>query len=403
MAAICVKKFRSLLIRNGYIFEDVQKHGNEIKKLVKYGTPSTLLRRNIQSEWWENVVVQNENAFPVENSCIFESQNLETNNNRLKIIDSQTPEKQLYLCRSVSDDLLEHYLPTLRILDCHLPFSLVSTGKYYDSHSTIKHNQSNDHLLQLSIEKTSLVLQHFISSSNMFQSVDKWMVERVRWWKKYFRLPGNVVTNDTKSDSDELLTRDICYKCPWGNEVIESIRNLGDQPLIDLELRTGQNCKGKWKKKSALPHILQLETSLENSMTAFLLDSYDEREIFSTAKSDEKQEKCLLLLHSHLAPYKVAVATPINRTRQVSLIADHFMTELRKTGVMVFNTLHIENSTQGAQFQQYDELGIPYTIVLNEQTVEKGIVGLRDRNTSTKEQLHMTNVIEKLLSYIKPL
>nr|XP_023028589.1 DNA polymerase subunit gamma-2, mitochondrial [Leptinotarsa decemlineata] len=126
-----------------------------------------------------------------------------------------------------------------------------------------------------------------------------------------------------------------------------------------------------------------------------ICDAFDETLVVNKARK-------LLRLHKKLAPFKISLAVSgadQSSTAELSDLAVYICRQLRTNHV---STLLLPSSNQlklDAQFKQYDELGVPYTILLSDSTLKDGIVFLRNRETTLKEQVH----VSQLVTYIDQL
>ncbi|XP_013396698.1 DNA polymerase subunit gamma-2, mitochondrial isoform X2 [Lingula anatina] len=141
-------------------------------------------------------------------------------------------------------------------------------------------------------------------------------------------------------------------------------------------------------KKSVVPQLIESSTILEQAMLAYLVDSYEE----GVKNSDTKEMKKVIHLHPRLAPYKVAVATVHSQdhsTSEMREVADYVGLLLSESGIMA---LHLKESTLDSIYTKMDESGIPYCVIIDEKTFINGVVSLRSRDTSLKDQLHLSDV-----------
>lgn len=174
---------------------------------------------------------------------------------------------------------------------------------------------------------------------------------------------------------------------------IETVSNYGTEPLQLLSEELKQNCQGKDGRRTVYPCIIEAVTSLEAVILTFILDAMKEK------ATKDGASKLVLSLHANLAPYKVSIVNCGPSSSMKDII--NFLTrELRNTGITV---LHLPDSSSMPLEQQlirYDEMGIPYCIVLNEGTLKNGIIGLRNRDTTLREQLHISQVSQILQRYV---
>ncbi|XP_022254144.1 DNA polymerase subunit gamma-2, mitochondrial-like isoform X3 [Limulus polyphemus] len=109
----------------------------------------------------------------------------------------------------------------------------------------------------------------------------------------------------------------------------------------------------------------------------------------------------VLRIHHQLAPYKVTI-TASGATNKLRDLAIYITRQLRKSNVAVFPNPDLYCvSSLDSQFIHFDEMGIPYCIVLSERTLKTGIAGLRNRDTTITEQVHVKEMKNKLLYYLQ--
>lgn len=150
---------------------------------------------------------------------------------------------------------------------------------------------------------------------------------------------------------------------------------------------------GKHSKKLILPHQIECRAKLEKGLLAYLLDAYHEK------LTGKQSHKTVVQFHARLAPYKVAlVCNGTKATTHIREVADHLATELRQAGLTVLD-LQDTTSPMETQYTMFDEMGVPWTTVLNDVTIKNGLVLLRSRDTTIKEKISLVSLKEKLLLY----
>lgn len=127
---------------------------------------------------------------------------------------------------------------------------------------------------------------------------------------------------------------------------------------------------------------MSTETLLEKTIITFLCDAYD--------GLNEETDSEMLRLHKKLAPYKIAFAgaasTEENRENLKDL-ATLLSKKIRKNGIPVLNLPDSCRVNVEAQYARNDAFGIPYTIFLNDATLNDGIIYIRSRDTTLKVYL----------------
>nr|CAD7407973.1 unnamed protein product [Timema cristinae] len=156
--------------------------------------------------------------------------------------------------------------------------------------------------------------------------------------------------------------------------------------LVDaLSLFTFQARDGR---KKVTPHVIESLTTLECAVFTFLCDSHDEVQL-----SDVPKE--VMRFHRKLAPYKLAFSASSSSSatsEELSQLATYLTRQLRKAGVSTLLLPDVAKRSQESQFLRNDEMGVPYTAVLNDNTLKTGILVLRSRETTLKEQVHVSEL-----------
>ncbi|XP_041362690.1 DNA polymerase subunit gamma-2, mitochondrial-like [Gigantopelta aegis] len=394
---ITLSRLIPLLRIHGFISESTVVLDGVKWPVHSYGTPGTLLRRNLQKEWWDYMVVKQKNTFPVSTSLISSSclGDLGT------FSSSPSNGADLSTIRtSLRPDLLSHVAATFQLMGGRLPFSLaqmgVCTNRMYDP-------KWEEKLLIGGLFNTEMISHYYCLPGVSSQAFDNWLSFRLRWWKQFCRSPSNFTTVDNGNQTNGHQSSRIEYLFPWGPETVETVTNEGDTAIQEKEKETQISLRVKSGRKDVLPHVIECKMCLEPATAAYLVDAFQEKQVFtaSTKTSKEREPRQVLHLHRHLAPYKVAVATTGTRSRELRLVGSKWCDELRDSTMMILDTSDT-NTTLELQFVRNDALGIPYTAILNDKTLDTGVASLRGRDTALKEQVHLTQVQDFIMRHIEP-
>ena len=141
------------------------------------------------------------------------------------------------------------------------------------------------------------------------------------------------------------------------------------------------------------PYVIEPSAGLTRSLMAFLVESYHEDEAPNTKGGVDK--RTVLKLDPRLSPVKVAVF-PLSRKDQLTGPAKELAAELRK----VWNVEYDDAGAVGRRYRRQDEIGTPYCVTYDFDSVEDGAVTVRDRDTMAQERIPLESVktwlIEKL-------
>jgi len=190
-------------------------------------------------------------------------------------------------------------------------------------------------------------------------------------------------------------TTDIEYKFPWGWGELWGIADR-----TDYDLTQHQNTSGKdltyldpETNEKYLPYVVEPAVGVERLFFMFFTDAYDE-EILT--KADGKEDKRIVMhFHPVLAPVKAAVL-PLKKKDHGEL-ADKIRKELSYDFAVDYDTA----GSIGKRYRRQDEVGTPYCITVDDQTLEDGTVTIRDRDTMAQERLTVEEVREKILKEIR--
>ncbi|XP_006814771.1 DNA polymerase subunit gamma-2, mitochondrial-like [Saccoglossus kowalevskii] len=305
--------------------------------------------------------------------------------------DGNSQQQNVYLQPSCEKGILYNYPAVLKLLNQKLPFGLAEIARCFRKNI---HDNSDKFLFNLP-EFTQMSMQFYSPPSVATKWMNVWQRERIIWWRKFAGYPSKFHLTDIKMTETQ-QTVDIQYEFPWGVDSVEIITNRGDVDLVELERQSGINMQGRYGRKVVTPVVIETTAGLDRGMLAYLLDAYQEKERSDTR--GKLKERKILRLHMKITPIKVVVH-PIKNTRELREISEHLAKELRLSGV---NTLYVcDAMTLDQHLVRFDEMGVPFTVIINEGTLKTGVIGMRSRDTALREQMHITEVKTLLLEHLK--
>ncbi|VVC44256.1 Anticodon-binding [Cinara cedri] len=345
---------------------------NNAIDLLKYGATGELLCQNIRNEWlYSNVTSRDENVFQFYNTG-----QKTCNNDILSLKESFTNAKQF--CNN------------------QLPFS------FADSRSLCQ--QENLKCLDVEEKKlfsprnyTRLKYIAFCIPEENQQYFYHWQRQRKIWWRKFSANPGRFSLTEICTDDNGLESTEIRAEFPWGQETIETIHNVNTKMFDNLDLVEQETFLARVGKRKVLPHLVVSETSLEKAFMVFLCDGYAELPYHNDIRE-------VFRFHRKLAPYKIMFAAPLSNAKkadELKQLSVYLGQSLKKSGVSTLISPNLAKKSLESQFVDSDCLGVPYTAVLNETTLENGILGLRSIETTLEEKIHVANLTSHIELLIK--
>ncbi|KAG5877045.1 hypothetical protein JTB14_006525 [Gonioctena quinquepunctata] len=325
----------------------------------KIGPVGLLLRNNLKTEWFYNIVINKDITVVLNESDVSETYDY------AKELCSQTlpfgiaeiqPFKNVYK----SDEIIEYYKNAMN-------------NKNVEFEDLLRH-EGNSHLR----------CTVFVSPSSSTPFFHQWQRQRKMWWRKFSASPGRYSLTVIKNGENNSQYVEIMVKYPWGSQLLETVTlNTIDRKFTNPQLEFKEN------KKHVHAHIIVSQVNLSTMFMNAICDAYDE-----SVFQDKPRE--LLRLHKKLAPYKISFAITATNQSSVAELGDlalYLCKQLRTNHVSTLLLLISTKLTLDAQYKQYDQLGIPYNVVLNENTLKNGVANLRSRETTLKEQVHVTELV----------
>uniref|UniRef100_A0A1B6DQ67 Anticodon-binding domain-containing protein n=1 Tax=Clastoptera arizonana TaxID=38151 RepID=A0A1B6DQ67_9HEMI len=339
---------------------------NGIVSYFKYGPLGELLAQNIRNEWiYSNVINRDENVYLHYDA-------------KSGIEPSKYSKEAFKTARTLNNG--------------HLPFGL-ATIREGQKQPLVINNESSIKYFHPSMSNC-LKYTAFTSTNQGQQFFYRWQHQRKIWWRKFSADPGRFSLSEIHSESSDLETTHIIANFPWGNETLETITNYGTSLYENLSTSEKTFFEARDGNKKTLPYVVESVCSEGTSALTFLSDAYNEPTVMGSSKK-------VLRLHRKLAPYKIcfAAAPTSNAVKdEIRLLATFLNKGLRKAGISTLlpSTVLAKKALE-SQHALNDSLGIPFTIVLSQTTLENGILGIRSRETTLEEQSH----VSKLVSYIE--
>jgi glycyl-tRNA synthetase len=264
-----------------------------------------------------------------------------------------------------------------------LPFGIAQIGKAFRNEIT-----PGNFIFRV-IEFEQMEIEYFIEEKSWQDSFEEWLASMQNWCSLIGLIPENLSISEhvkEKLSHYSKRTVDIIYNFPFGKQELYGLAyrsdfdlknhsNASKHPLIwhDLE-----------KKLKFTPHVIEPTFGLDRTILAVLCDAYEEEIL------ENNEKRTLLRLSPKLAPVKIAIF-PLMKKPELTKIAKEVFEML----IDHFNSEYDESGAIGKRYRRQDELGTPYCITIDYDSIEDNTVTIRERDTM--KQTRMSK--EKLLSY----
>ena len=416
-----MEKIVSLCKRRGFIFPGSEIYGG-LANSFDYGPLGVELKNNIKSAWWKRFVHQRDDMVGIDAALIMNpkvwqaSGHLENFSDPLveckkchyrfreDTLKGKTcpdckgelmPAKQFNLMLKTflgpveSEDSVVYFRPetaqamfvdfknVLSTTRRKLPFGIAQTGKAFRNEIT------PGNFIFRTREFEQMEIEYFIKEKDWKETFEMWRKEMWSWMTDELGLDKKDIHELDVPDGERAhyskKTIDFEYDYPFGKK-----------ELYGLAYRTDFDLKNHFKEppyedveagEKLYPHVIEPTWGVDRSVLAVLCKAYTEEE-----------ERIVLKLKPSLAPYKVAVFPLLKNKPELVKIAQEVYHQLKKN----FNVAFDDRGNIGKRYYSQDEIGTPYCVTIDFDTLENGQVTVRDRDTMKQEKVK----IEDLVSFL---
>ena len=240
-------------------------------------------------------------------------------------------------------------------------------------------------------EFEQMEMQYFVEPGSQMEHYEAWRDQRLQW-----HLDNGVRPDKLRFHIHEKLAHyadaavDIQYKFPMGWQEVEGIHSR-----TDYDLRRHQEYSGKkmeyfnpQTRERYIPYVVETSVGLDRTILLLLSEAYREEEV----KGDKR---VVLKFHPRIAPTTVAVFPLVKRDGMPER-AHTLEEDLRKH----FNVFYDEKGAVGRRYRRMDEIGTPYCVTIDSDTLENGTVTVRDRDSMEQVRIPESNVSAYLTEQI---
>jgi glycyl-tRNA synthetase len=283
----------------------------------------------------------------------------------------------VYLRPETAQGIFLDFKTTLQYARKKPPFGIAQIGKSFRNEIT------PGNFVFRTLEFEQMEMEFFVPPDQAERWYEYWMQQRVEWYvslgidREALRLRPH--TADELSHYSN-ATSDIEYLYPIGWSELEGIANRGDYDLRQHAEHSGQKLEFKDGEDAYVPHVIEPAAGLGRTVLALLCDAYDEDEIGG-------EQRTVLRLAPHMAPIKVAVLPLVNKDGQPEK-ARAIYEDLRTRVTAEYDT----GGSIGKRYRRQDEIGTPWGVTVDHQTMEDDTVTLRDRDTLEQERIAVSEL-----------
>ncbi len=423
-----MEKIVSLCKRRGLIFQNSEIYGG-LGSTWDYGPLGVELKRNVKDIWWHSVVREREDMEGLDAAILMHpttwiaSGHVESFTDPL--VDCKKCKKRfraddlkgefcpeckgeltemrkfnlmfktfmgpvedrgsvVYLRPETAQGIFVNFSNIQRAMRRKLPFGIAQIGKAFRNEIT------PGNFTFRTREFEQMEIEYFVKPGSDQQWYDYWVKERFDWYVKFGIKPENLRLRE--HGKDELAhyaksCHDIEYLFPMGWSELEGIANRTDFDLKQHASHSGKDLHyfDEATKEQYIPYVIEPSAGADRATLAFLIDAYREEDV-------RGEKRVLLSLHRELAPIKAAVLPLLRNRPEIVAMAKKIAGDLRRH----FRAVYDDTGSIGRLYRRQDEIGTPYCVTVDVQSLTDKEVTVRDRDSMEQDRIP----IERLREYL---
>ena len=276
------------------------------------------------------------------------------------------------------------YLDFKNVVDStrqQIPFGIAQIGKAFRNEVT------PNRFIFRTREFEQWDMQFFTHPSEMDKWFEFWKEERMKFYKGLYRKHDNLRFYEHPKDKLVFYAKrafDIEYMTPWGWAENEGIHWRGDYDLTQHSKFSGKDLSYTDPKTNEryIPHIVETSGGVDRTFLFLLLDSYEEE------KLENGDTRVVLKINKDIAAYKAAVFPLVSNKEDIVSKARDIFNLLSENNKIVWD----DRGNIGKRYRYQDEIGTPYCITIDYETLENDTVTVRDRDSMKQERVKIEDL-----------
>jgi glycyl-tRNA synthetase len=424
---VTMDKIVALCKRRGFIFPSSEIYGG-IGSTYDYGHYGVLLKTNVKNEWWRAMLQERDDVVALDSAILQHPRVWEASGHvggfTDPLVDCKTcgqrfradhldqlqcpqkpskhpgdgPDCQLtearqfnlmfetnvgpvkdtasvaYLRPETAQGIFINFKNVLQFSRKKPPFGIAQVGKSFRNEIT------PGNFIFRTREFEQMEMEFFVPPSDGARWYEYWKDERRRWYEELGIRPDHLMLRE--HERDELShyssgTADVEYLFPIGWSELEGIANRTDFDLKAHAEHSGDKLEyfDQASGERYVPHVIEPAAGADRATLAFLVDAYDEEEVGG-------EQRTVLKLHPRLAPVKVAVLPLVRKDGQPELAREVYDVVKRTV-----QAEYDEGGSIGKRYRRHDEIGTPYCVTIDHQSLSDRTVTIRDRDSLDQERV----------------
>tara|TARA_B100001248_G_scaffold262738_1_gene262104 strand:+ start:22057 stop:23538 length:1482 start_codon:yes stop_codon:yes gene_type:complete len=273
-----------------------------------------------------------------------------------------------------------------------VPFGIAQIGKAFRNEITPRN------FIFRSREFEQMEIEYFIQPDDDIweKAHQEWLESRMAWHKSIGLKPELLGTEVHPKDKLAHYARactDITFKFPFGEQELEGVAARGNFDLTQHHEASGKSMEyfDEARKERYIPHVIEPSLGVDRLFLALMCSAYKEDEI-------DGEKRTVLQFHPRIAPIKAAVFPLVKNKPELLEKAQTLHKKLQRRWNVAFDI----SGAIGRRYRRMDEVGTPFCITVDFDSLEDGTITLRDRDTTEQVRMSEEELMEHLESRINP-
>ncbi|KAI7871631.1 glycyl-tRNA synthetase [Spinellus fusiger] len=315
-------------------------------------------------------------------------------------VDTALRPSTVYLRPETAQGVFINFEQVTRTMKTKPPFGIAQVGKSFRNEIRLEHG------IFRTPEFEQLELEYFVAPWESEHWFKYWRQQRYQWWLDHACHPDHFRQRDHGSHEMAHYATgctDIEYLYPWGWGEVEGVANRGNFDLTQHQKHSNANFEVLEDSPTAshatdlslfptttparyIPHVVESSCGLNRAMLAYLCDAFHQ---IPDAANPHLPPRNVLRLDPRLAPIKCAVM-PLTGKPEFMPLTQSIAKSLRRQGW--YTVTELQKLKIGKRYYRHDEIGTPWCVTVDYQSLEDGTVTLRDRDTGNQQRMAWQNV-----------
>lgn len=295
-------------------------------------------------------------------------------------------DNKIYLRPETAQGIFVNFHSVRETSRLQVPFGIAQIGKAFRNEIVARQ------FIFRMREFEQMEMQYFVKPGTQMDAYNEWKEKRLQW-----HVDNGIPRENLRYHEHEKLAHyadaavDIQYKFPIGWQEIEGIHSRTDFDLSRHQEFSGKKMEyfDQGTQERYVPYVVETSAGLDRTILALLSEAYKEEEV-------NGDKRTVLKFHPRIAPIKAAIL-PLVKKDGMPEVAHAIEADLRKH----FNAFYDEKGAIGRRYRRMDEIGTPFCVTIDGDTLESGTVTVRHRDSMEQERIPRDNVATYLFDHMQ--